>query len=77
MHKAVALIDDQIAVQVGRERHVDVRRSLAVIVGGVRRNIIAEADAGTVIDKLIAGGARFPCTGADFVEWARGEGMFD
>lgn len=77
VHNAVALIDDQIAVQVGRERNVDVRRSLALLIGGVRRNILTEAEAGAAIDKLIAGGARFPCTGADFVEWARREGMFD
>jgi predicted nucleic acid-binding protein len=75
-HGGIALIDDQVAVQHGRERGVEVRRTLAVIVRGIKRSLVAPADAAKLVNDLVRAGARFPCTGERFLEWASEQGLF-
>jgi predicted nucleic acid-binding protein len=71
----IALIDDQAAVQVGRERGVEVRRSLALIARGVRVRLMSKAEAAGLVDDLLRVGARFPCAGDEFVAWAMAAGL--
>jgi predicted nucleic acid-binding protein len=74
-HGATPVMDDQTAVNAARARDVPVRRTLALVADGVRRHILFEPAAATLVDELIAGGARFPCSGSDFVAWARSRGI--
>jgi predicted nucleic acid-binding protein len=71
----IALIDDQAAVQVGRERGVEVKRTLAIIARGVRVRLLSRGDAAVLVDDLVRVGARFPCTGGEFVAWATAVGL--
>jgi predicted nucleic acid-binding protein len=71
----IALIDDQAAVQVGRERGVEVKRTLAIIARGVRRELLSRGDAAALVDDLVRVGARFPCAGSAFLAWATTAGL--
>ena len=73
---AVALIDGQDAALCGRENGVSVRRSLALLAGGIRDGILNEGRVIEVVDALVRrGDARFPCSSEGFVEWARERGL--
>lgn len=75
-HEATAVVDDQDAVQAAREAGVRVARSLAIVSSGLKGNLFGGARAVAIVDNLIKlGGARFPCDGADFVNWARKNGL--
>jgi predicted nucleic acid-binding protein len=75
-HQAIAIVDDQAAVQCGRERGVEVRRTLALVARGVKRGVMEAAGACKLVDELVqTGGARFPCSGEGFVGYARREGL--
>jgi predicted nucleic acid-binding protein len=70
------VVDDQDAVQCAKEKHLEVSRSLALIVTGIRKGVLDEAQAAEAIDALISlGGARFPTDGAGFLAWARDKGL--
>jgi len=73
---AVALTDDQDAVQCGRENGVSIRRSLALLASGVKEGILSEGRAIEVVEALVKQGeARFPCGGHEFITWARDQGL--
>ena len=71
VHHAIAVIDDQTAVNVAHNRHVSVKRTLALISTGIQQDLISTDDAAILVDELIGGGARFPCDGRRFIAWAR------
>lgn len=74
--RAVAMIDDQAAVNAGKERGVAVRRSLRVVLEGIDRRLLGRADARALVDDLVQlGGARLPCDGASFEAWAEKHGL--
>ncbi|HEY0191551.1 MAG TPA: hypothetical protein VGC42_10560 [Kofleriaceae bacterium] len=76
VHQAVALVDDDDAAQVGRSRRCEIRRTLALIAGGIRRAVIAEDEGADLVDDLTRlGGARFPCDGPTFIRWAEDKGL--
>jgi len=70
-HHAIAVIDDQTAVNAAHSRHVSVKRTLALISTGIQQDLISNDDAAILVDELIGGGARFPCDGRRFIAWAR------
>ncbi len=70
-YEAVAIVDDQTAVNIARQRGVRVRGTLSLIADGIRQSILDNGEAERLIDDLRAGGARFPCTGSEFIVWAR------
>jgi predicted nucleic acid-binding protein len=74
-HDAIAIVDDQAAVQCGKARGVQVKRSLAFVAEGVATGVLSREEAGAVVDELARGGARFPCSGADFLAWASEKGL--
>ena len=50
--------------------------SLRLIAQAVIGQVIAEADAGLLVDALVRdGGARFPCDGTGFIVWAETQGL--
>ena len=71
VHCSVALMDDAVAVQVGRRRDVKVQRTLSLISGAIRSNILREGEAVALVDDLIVAGARYPCTSDEFRDWRR------
>lgn len=72
----VALIDDQSAVNAGKDKDVEVRRSLGLVSDGLHRKTITIDAARNLIDELVTiGGARFPCDGAGFETWAEANGL--
>lgn len=76
VHGAVALVDDDLAVTFAKKRGCTVVRTLRLITQAVIGQVLAEADAGLLVDALVRdGGARFPCDGAGFIAWAENQGL--
>ncbi len=72
----VALIDDQSAVNAGKDKDIEVRRSLGLVCDGLHKKTITIEAARTLVDELVnLGGARFPCDGAAFEAWAEANGL--
>lgn len=75
VHRAVAILDDQTAANVSRQRGVRLKRTLSLVSTGVQQNRLSEEDAAALVDDLIGGGARFPCDGRHFIAWCREKGL--
>jgi hypothetical protein len=76
VHRTVALIDDGDAVQVGRSRKCEIRRTLALVIDGIQRAVMSADEGSRLIDDLVrVGGARFPCDGPSFIAWAEDKGL--
>lgn len=71
VHGYTALIDDEVAVQLGRERGVAVLRSLGLIALRVRAGALTVEEAENLVGALVGGGARYPCTAGGFIDWCR------
>lgn len=76
-HAAAAFTDDETAVQIGRGRGVDVKRTLALVARGIKRGLLSDAAAQSLTDELLRAGARFPFRPGEFVAWARARGLLD
>lgn len=76
-HGAIAITDDAVAVQVARERGVEVRRTLALVARAVREASVSEPEADALVDALLAAGARFPFASGQFLEWARARHLLE
>lgn len=74
-HGATAVVDDQTAVNIARNRGVRVRRTLSLISAGIHKDVLDHDGAQRLVDNLRTGGARFPCTGAEFIAWAQDKGL--
>jgi predicted nucleic acid-binding protein len=73
---ATAFTDDDVAVQIGRERGVNVVRTLALVARGVRHGLLTESEADRLVDELLRAGGRFPFRPGEFILWARDQGLF-
>lgn len=73
---ATAFTDDDVAVQIGRERGVNVVRTLALVARGVRLHLLTEPEADRLVDELLRAGGRFPFRPGEFIPWARDQGLF-
>lgn len=75
-NQAIALVDDQVACNIGRQRGVDVRRSLALIIHATKMGTLPETDAQAVVRRLTRTGARLPQEAEeDLFGWARHRGL--
>lgn len=71
-NSALALVDDQVAYNQGRTRGVEVRRSLSLLIDGVRRGIQTEEEAQTTVRDLAGTGMYLPQEAVnDLFGWAR------
>jgi predicted nucleic acid-binding protein len=69
-------MDDDDAVRAARKRKVVVLRTLTLLCNGLHKRILTVEQACTLVDELVTvGGARFPCDGASFVQWAERNGL--
>lgn len=76
VHAAVAVMDDNAAVQAAKARRVLVRRSLGLLCNAIHRDVLAIDVVRSLIDDLKAlGGATLPCDGAGFEHWAEARGL--
>lgn len=72
----IAIIDDHAAVHAARSRKVAVRRSLGLLCDALHRNLVTSGEVCSLIDDLaVLGGARLPCDGAGFEQWAERNGL--
>ncbi|MBZ4422989.1 hypothetical protein [Myxococcus sp. RHSTA-1-4] len=74
-HGGIAFTDDNVAVQIARNRGVRVLRTLALVARGVKRGMLNDAEAQLLADDLIRAGARFPFRPGEFIPWAREQGL--
>ncbi|MFD6322723.1 hypothetical protein ACFWOL_07550 [Streptomyces sp. NPDC058442] len=75
VHGAVAVVDDLDARRAARAGGLTVWGVLRVIAEGVRDSRATEYAASTLVDALLASGARYPCGHGGFLEWARKNGL--
>jgi predicted nucleic acid-binding protein len=72
----MVVMDDDDAVRAARKRKVVVLRTLTLLCNGLHRRLLTVEHACTLVDELVTtGGARFPCDGASFVQWAERNGL--
>jgi len=74
IHGAVSIIDDREATMVGRGESLEVHGSLWLIGDFYSAGKLTEYAATRLVDDLRAVGARLPCTGNEFLAWARAKG---
>lgn len=72
----IAVVDDNPAVNAGKAKGVEIRRSLGLLCDGLHRKSLQIERARVLVDELASlGGARFPCDGAGFEAWAETNGL--
>lgn len=71
VNDAVAILDDRVARNAAQHAGVAFRGSLALVAEGLRSRTLDEAESARLIDDLRNSGARLPCSGSDFLPWAR------
>ena len=74
-HGAIAVLDDQTAVQLGRARGVTVYRTLRLIAEGLKTGVLSPKSSIELVDSLERAGARFPITSVEFLQWAQDRGL--
>lgn len=73
---SMVAMDDDDAVRAARRRNVVVIRTLTLLCNGLHRGHLTAEQACTLVDELATdGGARFPCDGGGFVQWAERNGL--
>lgn len=70
-----AVIDDQRAARVGRAHGVEVHGTIWLLAGACRDGKLTEVAASNLVDNLAATRMRLPCTGADFLRYAKANGL--
>jgi predicted nucleic acid-binding protein len=75
VHNAIAIVDERAGTRRGRERGVEVHGTLWLIAEGRRRDLLTDSGCEQLVDALSDTEAWFPCRGAEFIAWARAEGL--
>jgi predicted nucleic acid-binding protein len=75
LRRGTAIIDDRDAVKVGRTHRAPVHGTLWVLAGACHEGKLTASAAGSLIDALRSTGLRLPCTGAEFPDYARRNGL--
>ncbi|MFI9453843.1 hypothetical protein [Amycolatopsis sp. NPDC052450] len=70
-----AITDDQAAIRVARRYGLEVHGTIWLLARACRDGKLTEVAAGNLIDSVRDTGMRLPCTGAEFGEWARVQGL--
>lgn len=73
---AVVMDDDDAVTAARRRKKVVVLRTLTLVCNGLHRRLLTIDAARALVDDLVtAGGARLPCDGSTFVQWAERNGL--
>lgn len=75
VHDGIAVVDERAATRAAQQRGVTVHGTLWLIANGVRTGMLVLIDAERLIDQLREAEAWLPCTGAEFLSWAKGRGL--
>jgi predicted nucleic acid-binding protein len=75
VHAAIAILDDRPAVRAAKHRNVEAHGTLWLIANGVRAELLTSNDASNLVDQLRTTEAWLPCSGSDFEDWARKNGL--
>jgi predicted nucleic acid-binding protein len=75
VHGATAVLDERAGTQAAKARGVSVHGTLWLIVNGLNAGELSLAEAERLVDRLRDASARLPCTGAEFFEWAKAQGL--
>jgi len=67
----IALTDDREATKVARRHDLEVHGTIWLLAAGCRRGKLTAISAGNLIDDFRALGARLPCKGSEFRDYAR------
>lgn len=76
VNHAVAIIDERAGTRRGRQRGVEVHGTLWLVAEGFRLNLLSDEQAELLVTALSDTSAWFPCSGSEFLGWARREGLF-
>ena len=75
-HGAIAITDDQAAVDAGRQRGVEMHGTLWLVARGLKTGVMDESAAVRLVEELLKTGPHFPFSSAEgFLPWARSEGL--
>ena len=73
---AIVMDDDDAVTAARRRKKVTVLRTLTLLCNGLHGRLLTVDAARVLVDELVTtGGARFPCDGSTFVQWAERNGL--
>lgn len=72
--QAVAVLDDRVAFQAGRDRGVQIRRTLGLLCDAIRKGLLTVPLVSAIADDLLMNHYRLPFQPGDFARWAVQEG---
>jgi predicted nucleic acid-binding protein len=72
---ATAVLDDQVAYNLGKQRKVEVRRTLGLLCEAIRRELLTVPLVSAVADDLLEHSYRLPFSPGGFAQWAAREGL--
>jgi predicted nucleic acid-binding protein len=76
-HNITAMVDDRVGRRHGLERGVKITGTLELLCKGIRDGVMETIEAATVVELLRDHEAFLPCTGINFFQWARTEGLLE
>lgn len=75
VNDGIAVVDERAATRAAQQRGVVVHGTLWLIANGVKTGLLALLDAERLVDQLRDAEAWLPCTGAEFLSWAKDRGL--
>lgn len=76
VNSGIAVIDERAGTQAAQARGVAVHGTLWLIANGLNVGELLLPEAERLVDQLRSIDARLPCSGAEFFEWAKAQGLF-
>lgn len=71
----IAVLDDRVATNVGRQRNVEVRRTLGLLCDAIRQGLLTVPLVSAVADDLLENYYRLPFGRGGFARWAQEQGL--
>lgn len=75
IHSATAVVDETAGKAAGIERGVSVHGSLWLLANGLRAGLLVDREVIEIVDVLKNSRAWLPCSGKEFLDWARDRGL--
>jgi predicted nucleic acid-binding protein len=72
---AIAVVDEAAGRRAAQTRGVEVHGTLWLVTEAVRAEALGDSDAVALVEALRQSGAWLPCTGQEFLAWARQNGL--
>jgi predicted nucleic acid-binding protein len=75
VNSGIAVIDERAGTQAAQARGMAVHGTLWLIANGLNAGELLLPEAERLVDQLRSTDARLPCSGAEFFEWAKSQGL--